>query len=253
MPRDTIDAPSYAAKRLYKGETAVTYDAVRTAGGAARRRWNRELALVEEIVRSFPSGARVLDLPCGTGRFHPLLAKYGCEVVGGDISLDMIRQARLAPGRTAESSLVSCDAEQLPFRDRSIDYVLCMRFFNLIPPSTAMAVMREAARISRRGVIIQVRFQGENPLRRLVPDFKRSAGRVLRGLSAGRALSDPRESSPGPGKRFPLPTFAAFADMAREAGLCVSHVHSAGPLLESDPLKMCRLQHRELAADLSTR
>ncbi len=233
----------YAARDLYRGETATSYDAIRTTG-AARRRWDRELLLVETIVQSFPTGSRVLDLPCGTGRFHPLLAKYGCNLVGGDISLDMMRQARRASSRAGRiAALVSCDAEQLPFLDRSFDYVLCMRFFNLIPPGTAAAVLKEAGRISRHGVIVQVRFQGQNPLLRITADLRKSAGRMIRRQAEGASV-EVQQSSPGASKRFPLPEFESFVDMARLAGLAVTSVHHAGPLLEPDPLRICRLEHR---------
>ena len=233
----------YTARELYKGDAAASYDAIRTSGAAARRRWNRELSLVETIVRSLPAGAQVLDLPCGTGRFHPLFAKYGLELVGGDISLDMMRQARAVSSRAGiESMLVSCDAEQLPFRDRSFDYVLCMRFFNLIPPATAAAVLKEIGRISRRGAIVQIRFQGQNPLLRITADLRKSAGRMIRGQADGRTVPG-RETAPAP-KRFPLPDFESFARMAQSAGLGVADLYNAGPLFEPDPLRICRLEHR---------
>jgi ubiquinone/menaquinone biosynthesis C-methylase UbiE len=60
----------YLAKGLYKGKAAVQYEAIRTTSSAARRKF-----VVEAIVRSLPAHSRVLDVPCGTGRFHPLLAK----------------------------------------------------------------------------------------------------------------------------------------------------------------------------------
>ena len=35
----------------------------------------------------------ILDLPCGTGRFTGALAREGYELVGSDISLEMLQKA----------------------------------------------------------------------------------------------------------------------------------------------------------------
>jgi ubiquinone/menaquinone biosynthesis C-methylase UbiE len=240
-----LELMSYLARHLYTGEAAVRYEALRTTSPVARRIWKREFSVVESIVRSFPARSRVLDLPCGTGRFHPLLTKYGCELVGGDISADMIRQASLKSPRTSSASLLAlCDAECLPFKDRSFDYVLCMRFFNLVPPETASAVLKEIGRISSRGVIVQIRFRGQRPLRRLATDLRRAAGSLIRNRFRDGGQSVGQDIPQGVQKRFPLREFGTFTEMAQLAGLVVRRVYSVSPLLEPDPLSVCVLDHR---------
>lgn len=70
------------------------------------------------------SGARALDLSCGTGRYGLALARRGLRVVGADISAPMLLVAR-AKAREAgcELRLVRADARALPFRAGALDLV----------------------------------------------------------------------------------------------------------------------------------
>jgi 2-polyprenyl-3-methyl-5-hydroxy-6-metoxy-1,4-benzoquinol methylase len=58
-------------------------------------------------------GARVLDLACGSGRLSIPLAKAGLQVVGGDLSSEMLQRAR----RSAETQSIELDLIQLDVRD----------------------------------------------------------------------------------------------------------------------------------------
>lgn len=58
-------------------------------------------------------GARVLDLACGSGRLSIPLAKAGLQVVGGDLSSEMLQRAR----RSAETQSIELDLVQLDVRD----------------------------------------------------------------------------------------------------------------------------------------
>ena len=44
--------------------------------------------------RVLRAGERILDLGCGTGELTLVLQQRGCEVVGVDISPDMVKKAR---------------------------------------------------------------------------------------------------------------------------------------------------------------
>jgi ubiquinone/menaquinone biosynthesis C-methylase UbiE len=104
-------------------------------------RWRRKVG--ENVT------GRLLDIGFGTGlslRHYP----PSIEVVGADISLEMLRFARqkaLERGRPVE--LVQVDAERLAFPDQSFDSVA----FNLCLctiPNPARA-LQEALRVARRG------------------------------------------------------------------------------------------------------
>jgi malonyl-CoA O-methyltransferase len=75
-----------------------------------------------EMMPSSLHGKRILDLGCGTGYFSKYLLDQGAELVCGDISGQMLEQARQRCG-TERVSYVLCDAEALLFADESFDYV----------------------------------------------------------------------------------------------------------------------------------
>ncbi len=105
-----------------------------------------------KILLSFvsPSGS-VLDLGCGTGFVSELLP-FGCEPVGLDISEGM---ATLYAAKFTQ--VIVGDAERLPFKDRSFDYVLSN--FSLHWTDIGRSI-KEAVRVSRVGVGISVPVKG---------------------------------------------------------------------------------------------
>lgn len=102
-----------------------TYDAM-AADYAAHYENNPYTALYERpaVQAMVPpvAGRRVLDAGCGTGRASLWLAERGAEVVGVDISPEMLRVARTD---VPSASFVVADlAEPLPFPDGAFDLVV---------------------------------------------------------------------------------------------------------------------------------
>src|SRR5438270_13755055 len=63
-------------------------------------------------------GKCVLDLGCGHGMASVVLARRGAEVVGCDLSLGYVREARLrAEANNVRTQLVVCNGERLPFAE----------------------------------------------------------------------------------------------------------------------------------------
>jgi ubiquinone/menaquinone biosynthesis C-methylase UbiE len=145
---------TYEAKRHYqREEIASTYDATRFRGlrGAFVNRLEQRLLM--QTIAGLPPGALVLDLPTGTGRMARYLGRAGYRVIGADISLPMLCEARrVSPGNTA--SLVRSDAESLPFAGKSIDAVVCFRLMSHLPPEARKAILREMTRVARERVVV---------------------------------------------------------------------------------------------------
>src|ERR1700728_1597469 len=84
-------------------------------------RWRR--ALVDQLVPGAP--ARVLDVASGTaGVAIQLASRTAAEVVGADLTLDMLRQGRrrvAAAGLAPRIQLSAGRPEQLPFPDSAFD------------------------------------------------------------------------------------------------------------------------------------
>jgi len=191
MAKPSRDDPSkpkshgYAYKKQFyqSSEVAADYDEhrFRTPRRIRRnvRKWNairKALALADGV-------KSVVDLPCGTGRFTGHLAKAGYQVVGSDISLEMMHQASklLAEGNIA--GYVRADAEALPFRTKSADCLMSIRFLFHVDPQTRRRMLREFGRVSRRWIIADYRHKysfryGTWKLARLLGLTKRPFERV---------------------------------------------------------------------------
>src|SRR6185295_11094360 len=103
----------------------------------------------------------IVDLPCGTGRFTGHLARAGYEVVGSDISAEMMQQAAKLPSvqHANIKGYVRADAEKMPFGTKSTDCVMSIRFLFHVDPDTRRRMLREFGRVSRRWVIADYRHK----------------------------------------------------------------------------------------------
>jgi ubiquinone/menaquinone biosynthesis C-methylase UbiE len=142
------------AKQTWQSpEKAAAYRVSRTP--ARFKRYEREESIVGKWLGGLPSGAVVLDLPCGTGRFIPLLNARGFRYVGGDFSRAMIEEARKTAADKPTIGFVNADLEFIPFRDKAVDCVIIWRFMHHVDKdSVRQAMLREAARVTRKRVIL---------------------------------------------------------------------------------------------------
>jgi demethylmenaquinone methyltransferase/2-methoxy-6-polyprenyl-1,4-benzoquinol methylase len=103
------------------------------------QRWRRRT--VEAL--QLGTGARVLDLACGTGDLCRDVAADGADVVGVDYSAGMLAVAR------TEAPLVRGDAAALPLRTGAFDGITCgFALRNFVDLAT---VFGECARVLRAG------------------------------------------------------------------------------------------------------
>jgi SAM-dependent methyltransferase len=118
-------------------------------------RYYTEEAIVVPWLEDLPRHARILDVPCGTGRWIPAQTGRGYRYVGADVSPHMVREARQLTGPPAVSGLLVADLAHLPFPDESFDAVVLWRLLHHVPDSpTRKRLLAEAARVSRYKVIL---------------------------------------------------------------------------------------------------
>jgi SAM-dependent methyltransferase len=111
---------------------ADRYD--KTRGGAARGR-----AFVPTLLPLL-RGDRVVEVGVGTGVVASALSESGVAVVGFDLSLPMIEQARARLG----SRVAVADAHHLPLADDSVDTLLFVWVLHLV--GDVASVLRECSR-----------------------------------------------------------------------------------------------------------
>jgi SAM-dependent methyltransferase len=84
-----------------------------------------------EIITRYVQGKKVIDFGCGTGRSTRFLRQLGFDVIGVDISGDMIGKAREADPKGDYRLIV--DGELGRFQEKAFDLVLSVFTFDNIP------------------------------------------------------------------------------------------------------------------------
>src|SRR5262245_56853799 len=100
---------------------------------------------VTRMVRVIPPGSAVLDAPCGTGRYFPLIVGAGMRVTGVDQSPGMLAQAR---ARNLAVSLEQRSLQHLSY-SAEFDAAVTIDAMESVPPEdwpTVLANLRAAVR-----------------------------------------------------------------------------------------------------------
>ena len=100
-----------------------------------------------------PSPLTVLDMATGGGDIPRWLARRRVELIAGDLHPQMLQLARMwSAGLPIR--FIRCDARRLPFRDRSVDVVLCSLMLHHLTEADAVQALRELGRVARRRLIV---------------------------------------------------------------------------------------------------
>jgi ubiquinone/menaquinone biosynthesis C-methylase UbiE len=108
-------------------------------------------ALIRSILRYVPgsSGAKVIDIGCGTGRYAlPLALACSAQVLAADLSRAMVEQGRGKDSGGAVSWFLS-DACRMPFSGETFDVVLLFLVLHVVKDSSK--ALQEAYRILQPG------------------------------------------------------------------------------------------------------
>jgi SAM-dependent methyltransferase len=163
-PRE--DGYEYKRDFYRSAQVAEDYDFHRFSSPERQKRNARKWAAIRKALSSTTGVRTILDLPCGTGRFTGALARDGYEVIGSDISLEMLQKAATVElGRTGDGKpptvhgYVQANAEHLPLRDACLDCVVCIRFMMHVDGATRVRMLKEFRRVSRRWVVVDYRHK----------------------------------------------------------------------------------------------
>ncbi len=111
----------------------------------------REIRLLERMTSGWPRrGQKLLEIGCGTGVFLQVLHRAGFDVTGLDRSPAMLESARERMGDRADLHLG--DAAHLPFDDNEFDFSVLFTVLEFC--ADPGLVLREAARVSRKAILV---------------------------------------------------------------------------------------------------
>ncbi len=135
-----------------------------------RENWSRRLShsrdvqLVRKSLDLAGNPKLILDLPCGTGRFWPVLRERSVrELIAADNSQDMLDVAATAYPDLIDGGvrLLKTSAFAIELPDCSVDCVFCMRLMHHIGLSDdRLAVLKEFHRVTRDSVILSLWVDG---------------------------------------------------------------------------------------------
>lgn len=180
-----ISAKAMKTAEKYRGEVASGYEARRKD----QEKWRAEHRVVTEMLADLPPGTRVLDIPCGTGRFFQLYATNGFDVVAIDISQDMLALAH-ARAVVGGIDLRQGSIFEIDMPSAAVDVALCIRIVNLIDEADMQRALLELQRVARKQIIFNIRV-GEKGKSRYRNPQKLSA--VEAALQPGWRIAENRE------------------------------------------------------------
>ena len=126
------------------------------------RKDRREKRCIGRLLDTVPAGARVLDLPCGTGRLTDFMVSRGWHVHATDSSEHMVAEARRRwqerrvadAGDLPDVGFSVEDVMETTFPDGHFDAVVCNRLFHhFVESETRVAAFQELRRITR-GILV---------------------------------------------------------------------------------------------------
>ncbi|WP_323601446.1 class I SAM-dependent methyltransferase [Pseudomonas putida] len=164
----------------YDKDHAREYFLKHQAGLARRLSHKRDEQLARRALALAGEPGLVLDLPCGAGRFWPLLAeKPNRVIIGADNSEAMIETACAAqpPEVVARVRPLQTSAFAIDLPDNAVDSIFCMRLFHHIGEAAyRKTILSEFQRVSRDSVILSLWVDGNfKAWRRKKLELRRSA------------------------------------------------------------------------------
>jgi len=118
------------------------------------KRWrgmNQGMVFRHETALKLINCDSVLDLGCGDGFFLQKLKENGNEAQGLDVSEEAVNKCRI---RGLQADTFDFADDKLPFDDNTFDYVVMLDVLeHLYLPEN---LLKEAARVSREGVVLSV-------------------------------------------------------------------------------------------------
>ncbi|MCD6533307.1 MAG: class I SAM-dependent methyltransferase [Deltaproteobacteria bacterium] len=163
-----IDKDTFAHK--YNYDHALSYHLKHQKNWSRMLSDWRERDLSRKALNYVGESQIILDLPCGAGRFWPLLTeKENRKVIAADSSIDMLKVAiEHCPEKMhAQIELLHTSAYNINLADSSVDTIFCMRLLHHIGDAEKRRkIIEELHRVTRKNVLLSLWVDGNYKARR---------------------------------------------------------------------------------------
>jgi ubiquinone/menaquinone biosynthesis C-methylase UbiE len=113
-----------------------------------------EKSIVNKIFLNYNIAGRILDIPCGYGRFHRLLHKYG-DIHAADQD-ELIAKYQDERVGLAKSTRV-CEASNMPYAENSFDVIFSFRLLQHVRTSKhRIGIFTEFYRVSKKWIVLSI-------------------------------------------------------------------------------------------------
>jgi ubiquinone/menaquinone biosynthesis C-methylase UbiE len=158
-------------------DSAKHYDQNRFSSIRMQRLDQQEKQFAHFVFNLVGTGASILDVPCGNGRFYDIFSQAK-ELTMADYSENMLKACKEKYNPGDHVRLIQSDIAALPLPDGSVDLAFCMRLFHhMKTDAIRSAALNELARVSRKYVALT--FYNSHSLRYL---RKRFLGKKISGV-----------------------------------------------------------------------
>lgn len=159
------------------------------------KRWStsREFRLLERLLSSQGHNKLLLDLPCGGGRLSPGIGPHTDLLIEADIAVGQVLYGKRHSNLETPQFWMTASAFHIPFRDNSVDGVVCCRLCHHLPtPEERERLVTELLRVSRRFVIMTFFdfYSLKNWLRRARRPFNKKPPKLTMTVRRVRELAE---------------------------------------------------------------
>jgi len=162
MPKTSLVELEFSRK--YDLTHAAQYLRKHQNGWARRLSHWREERVTRQALKRADEPNLVLDLPCGAGRFWPLLAERPNRVIlAADNSEAMLQTALAAqpPAVVVRVKTFQTSAFDIRLGENAVDCIVCLRLLHHVSSAKhRQAILREFHRVSRDTVIVSLWVDG---------------------------------------------------------------------------------------------
>ena len=180
MPNESASFIELDFSRKYGHEHARQYLRKHQDGLARRLSHWRDVQVARQALKLADNPNLMLDLPCGAGRFWPMLCEQPSRVIlAADNSADMLATARAAQPHdvVARVNTFQTSAFDIDLGANAVDCIFCIRLLHHIKsPEHRLRILREFHRVSRDTVILSLWVDGNyKAWKRRRLEFRRAA------------------------------------------------------------------------------